>query len=68
MRCKCGSEHNGIYGSRCENCWADAQDKTTGPHGMPYLSGLGERRSRTTSPPSDPDFFALVNGGIVAVL
>jgi len=23
--CSCGRRHNGTYGSRCEDCWVDAQ-------------------------------------------
>jgi len=69
MRCsQCGARHNGTYGSRCEDCWADAQVGDDRPQGTPYLSGLGEWRPRRTVLPSNPDLFSLVMGGVVAVL
>ena len=67
MQCKCGTEHNGLYGSRCEDCWAEAQNGAGGPHGIPYVSELGERRPRRTVLPNNPDLLALVSGGVLAV-
>jgi hypothetical protein len=65
MRCiRCGKEHKGIYGQRCEDCWAIAQFAVSSAesHGVPYVSGLGELRPRTNDRPSDPDVAALVSG------
>ena len=61
---RCGQVHNQLYGQRCENCWALAQ-AATGIVGVPYLSGLGERRPRKKAEPQHPDFAALVCGKIV---
>ena len=29
MICGCGKEHNGTYGSKCEDCWADVSQRWT---------------------------------------
>ena len=27
MVCRCGKEHNGVFGSLCEDCWADMEER-----------------------------------------
>jgi hypothetical protein len=45
--CKCGKEHNGTFGSLCEDCWADVQGKLCidGSDALysPYKSNSGTR-------------------------
>lgn len=65
MRCiRCGRDHNGMYGQRCEDCWAIGQ-AAIGIVGIPYVSGLGERRPRKKAQPQHPDFAALLRGSFV---
>lgn len=63
---RCGRGHNGVYGQRCEDCWALAQ-AATGIIGIPYLSGLGERRPTKKAEPQHPDFVALFRSNFVKV-
>jgi len=53
-----------MYGQRCEDCWAIGQ-AAIGIVGIPYVSGLGERRPRKKAQPQHPDFAALLRGSFV---
>ena len=60
----CGRElTNDTYGQRCEDCWASQQACPDRPNGIPYLSGLGERRPIKASCYSD-DLVSLFAGGL----
>ncbi len=65
---RCGKNHNGLYGQRCEDCWSLAQADVGEPVGIPYLPGLGERRPLRQPVSNNPDFGAMLRGGFVAVM
>lgn len=60
MICKCGKEHNGTYGTRCEDCWVDESAICVrgGPDSvlditiekMPRPEKMGPKRPRKKAP------------------
>ncbi len=68
QKCKCGHPlwRGQIFGDRCEDCWVEAQPKTREPNGIPYLAGLGGRRTIDTG--ADPDLADLLAGRGLVVL
>ena len=59
---RCGAEHKGVYGGRCEDCWALAQRAvfSADSHGVPNVSGF--RESTPNNRQVDPDIAAIANG------
>ena len=57
---RCGTLHVGIYGGRCEDCWALAQRAvfSADSHGVPGISGFRESNNRQ----ADPDIAAIARG------
>ncbi len=51
MECrKCKAEHNGVYGSLCEDCWSLVQEKIFPPHcGTPTPALFPDRGDRHRS-------------------
>jgi len=62
---RCGKSHNGTYGQRCEDCWSIGQAATE-IIGIPYVSGLGERR-RKKKIILHPETAALLCGNFVKI-